>query len=49
MHYGKTAFGIQMADGSRKVTIVTKDPDQEIGQRVGMSELDKKELNDVYG
>ena len=49
MHYGKTAFGIGSGDNKR-VTIVTKDPEQQdvIGQRVGMSELDKKKLNNVY-
>ena len=51
MHYGKTAFGTSEPDGRKRVTIETIDPAQQdvIGQRNGMSELDIKELNDVYG
>ena len=45
MHYGGTAFG------SGKITIETKDPKYQkvIGQRAKMSEIDKKQINAMYG
>lgn len=44
MHYGATAFSI---NGQR--TIVPKDPNAAIGQRVSMSEKDISKLNWMYG
>ncbi|XP_058130739.1 seminal metalloprotease 1-like [Anopheles coustani] len=44
MHYGATAFSI---NGQR--TIVPKDPNATIGQRVSMSEKDISKLNWMYG
>uniref|UniRef100_A0A182NV53 Metalloendopeptidase n=1 Tax=Anopheles dirus TaxID=7168 RepID=A0A182NV53_9DIPT len=43
MHYGATAFS---KNGEK--TIVPKDPNAEIGQRVGMSERDISKLNHMY-
>lgn len=44
MHYGRTAFG------SGRITIRTKDPAMQnvIGQRGGMSEIDKVQINRMY-
>uniref|UniRef100_A0A182MQ71 Metalloendopeptidase n=1 Tax=Anopheles culicifacies TaxID=139723 RepID=A0A182MQ71_9DIPT len=44
MHYGATAFS---KNGQK--TIVTKDPNATIGQRLGMSERDISKLNWMYG
>lgn len=43
MHYSATAFS---ANG--QPTIVPKDPEAEIGQRVAFSELDLEKLNAHY-
>ncbi|XP_050094471.1 zinc metalloproteinase nas-13-like [Anopheles aquasalis] len=44
MHYGATAFSKNGKD-----TIVPKDPNAVIGQRVGLSERDISKLNHMYG
>ncbi|XP_049300062.1 seminal metalloprotease 1-like [Anopheles funestus] len=44
MHYGATAFSV---NGQR--TIIPKDPNATIGQRLGMSERDISKLNWMYG
>lgn len=43
MHYHKTAFSMNDED-----TIVPKDPNAEIGQRIGLSDGDIERLNKMY-
>ena len=47
MHYGRSDFSIRYGDPNY-YTIVPKQPDAEIGQRVGLSETDWNHLNKAY-
>ena len=44
MHYGATAFST-----NGQPTIVSKPPGQKLGQRDGLSDIDKEELLAIYG
>lgn len=48
MHYPARAFGIENASGVAAVTIRTKPPGQAIGQRNGLSDLDRAAVRRMY-
>jgi hypothetical protein len=48
MHYPARAFGIENASGVAAVTIRTKPPGQAIGQRNGLSDLDRASVRRMY-
>lgn len=48
MHYPARAFGIENASGVAAVTIRTKPPGQAIGQRDGLSDLDRAAVRRMY-
>lgn len=48
MHYPARAFGIENANGVAAITIRTKPPGQAIGQRNGLSDLDRAAVRRMY-
>ncbi len=49
MHYGNNAFARKRRDGTRMITIRARnDPGMVLGQRIGFSETDIRQINLLY-